>query len=107
MLQPDDPAAVIADPCGEPGEVRRRAPDERAAHAEPGDADLAAFTRGRDRCGDVKHRLLAVELAGDLHALADAGLVVAELDALLDAVEHAGRDGEIARGRDTVGHRAD
>ncbi len=51
--------------------------------------------------------LFAVELAHDRHALGAAGVVVADVEAGLDAVENRRRDGDIAGRGGAMRDRAD
>src|SRR5579872_545278 len=107
VLEPDDPAAVVADCGAQAVKAPRRHPGESAAHAEADDGDLASLLGDRDRGGDVAQRLLTVNFAGDRHAARSRGRVVAGLEPGLDMLENRRRYGQIALGRKPVRDIAD
>ena len=105
VLEPDNPAAVIADRGAQARKLASRSPGDRAAEAKADDADLAAFLGDSDRGRDVARNLLAVDLAHDRHAALARLRVVADVELGLDMFEDPWRDGEIALGREPVRDR--
>src|SRR6185369_13895330 len=78
------------------GNARRGDPRHRAAPAVTHDADLAGGLRRRDRGRDVLHRIVPVEALHHLAAGFDLGRAVARVVVALRAIEHRGRDHEVA-----------
>src|SRR5207249_11665260 len=78
----------------------------RAAHAIADDGHLQAVLLERvDGCLHVHDHRVPSELAADGTAALDIGLLIAHLDAALDAVEERGGQGDEAVGGEAVGDR--
>ncbi len=100
-------APVIADRRRQSGQLCRREKGDRAAHAVPDDPDLAGALHRVDRGLGVAQHGAPVDARNEFARFLDFRRRVARFEIALVAVEHRGREGDIAVLGEAVAHAAD